>query len=376
MNLEMTNVMNEVHSTVDVEQPKELPASMTDTSSYQLKLREDPQVRALTDRIDINDSNSIVLFGAEPSTELSKISDQLLNSLKVARSDEASEMLNALTKIMDKFDIKEIENPEEYAKKSGLAKLFGKAKDSLQKLFEKYDSMGKEVEEIYVILNKYAAEIRKSNEILGQLYRSNTQYYEDLEKYIVAGEMGIEEIDTYEAQMNQRTDISPEEIANNVQKLEIMKNMLSQRVYDLRVSENVALQTAPMIRSMEVNNFNLMLSIQSAFITTLPIFKNCLISAIQLKQQAIQAKSISQLNEKTNELLLRNAQNNATQSVAIAKQANSSAITIETLQKSYDTIKKGIEDTRAITVQMADERSRNTQTLETMKVEMKSNGWA
>ena len=87
-----------------VQQAPQLPESLTNVSEYQLRLRDDPNVRALTDKIDINDSNTIVVFGSEPSTELSKISDQLLNSLKVARSDEASEMLTALTKIMDKFD--------------------------------------------------------------------------------------------------------------------------------------------------------------------------------------------------------------------------------------------------------------------------------
>lgn len=358
-----------------VQQAPQLPESLTNVSEYQLRLREDPNVRALTNKIDINDSNTIVVFGSEPSTELSKISDQLLNSMKVARSDEASEMLTALTKIMDKFDIKEIEDPEK-ANKGALAKLFGNAKNSLQKLFEKYDNMGKEVDKIYTILVKYQNEIRTSNETLSTLYKANIAYYEELEKYIVAGELGIEEIDAYALQVQQRTDISQDEISNMIQKLDIMKNMLSKRVYDLRVSENVAMQTSPMIQSMEVNNFNLMLSIQEAFITTLPIFKNCLISAINLKQQAIQSKSIEQLSNKTNELLLRNAQNNATRSVAIARQANSSSINIQTLQQSFDTIKKGIEDTKAITAQMAGERSANTQTLENMKAEMRRNGWA
>lgn len=360
---------------VEMTEPnKELPSSMTNISAYQQQLRQLPEVQQLTDQININDSNSIVAFGSQPSTELSKISDELLHSMKNARADEASAMLNQLTKIMDRFDIKEIEDPE----KSGgtLSKLFGKAKDNLQKLFDKYDNMGKEVDKIYIILNNYKSDIQKSNEVLGKLYKSNIQYYEDLEKYIVAGQLGLEEIDSYKAQLQTRTDISQEEIAMTSQKLDIMRNMLDQRIYDLRVAENVAMQTSPMIQSMEVNNFNLMISIQSAFITTLPIFKNCLISAIQLKQQAIQSKSIAQLNDKTNELLLRNAQNNASQSVAIARQANSSSIQIETLQKSYDTIKKGIEDTKAITIQMTEERARNTTTLESMKSEMKQNGWA
>lgn len=353
---------------------QQLPDSIANQSEYKVRLRSLPEVQNLTSLIDINDSNSIVSFGAQPSTELSKISDELLHSMKSASTSEASEMLSQLTKIMDKFDIKEIEDPEKSVK--GLSRFFGKAKDTIQKMFEKYDNMGKEVDKIYVILNNYKNDIMKSNEVLDKLAIANTQYYEDLEKYIVAGELGLEEIENFRQQLLQRNDISEDVKATNDQKMELLKNMLSQRVYDLRTSENIALQSAPMIQSMKFNNFNLMMSIQNAFITTLPIFKNCLISAIQLKQQAIQSRSISQLNDKTNELLLRNAQNNARQSVAIAEQANSSGLKIETLQQSFETIKKGIEDTKAITMKMNEDRAKNTEVLESMKSEMHRNGWA
>ena len=123
----------------------------------------------------------------------------------------------------------------------------------------------------------------------------------------------------------------------------MIKDMLNQRTYDLQIAENVAMQTCPMIQTMQMANFNLMRKINSSFIITLPIFKQCLVQAIQLKRQEIQAKSISQLDEKTNELLLRNAQNTATQSVNIARMAGGSAVQIETLRSTYETIKKGIE---------------------------------
>ena len=64
----------------------------------------------LTSLIDIQDSNSILQFGQKPSEEISKISDELLQTVRSVNSDEASQMLVQLTKIMDRFDIKELEN--------------------------------------------------------------------------------------------------------------------------------------------------------------------------------------------------------------------------------------------------------------------------
>lgn len=378
MNFDTLEQPATTNTTLDTSQSTEVVAvdeTMNNTSEYREKLKQLPEVQQMTDEIDVNDANSIVQFGAAPSQELSKISDQLLNTMKTTSNSEANEMLYQLTKIMDKFDIKEVEDPEKAVAKSRLGHLFQKASDSLQKLFEKYDNMGKEVDKIYMILNQFQSDIRKSNVDLEKMNDANIEYYKSLEKYIAAGEIGVEEIKNYAASVAQRTDIDENEKAMMQQKLDTMQNMLEQRVYDLRIAENLALQTSPMIQSMEKSNFNLMSSIQSAFVTTLPIFKNCLISAMQLKQQAVQARSISQLNDKTNELIMRNASNNAKQSVAIAKMANSSGVKIETLQKSYETIKRGIADTKAITEQMSEQRKTNTQTLEDMKAEIKTKGW-
>lgn len=156
-----------------------------------------------------------------------------------------------------------------------------------------------------------------------------------------------------------------------MQRLELSKEMLSQRVYDLRVAENVAIQAVPAIQNIQMSNFNLMRKINSSFIITLPIFKQCLAQAIILKRQEIQAKSIKQLDDKTNELLQRNAANTAAQSVRIAKMASSSSINIETLEKTYNTILKGIEETKAIEEANRIQRNENIGRLENIKKDLK-----
>ncbi|MGL4953400.1 MAG: toxic anion resistance protein, partial [Culicoidibacterales bacterium] len=177
--------------------------------------------------------------------------------------------------------------------------------------------------------------------------------------------------DRYIQQTEMNSAITEEERNMTVQKLDICKEMLSQRIYDLQIAESVAMQSAPMIQTTQLSNFNLMRKINSSFILTLPIFKQCLIQAIMLKRQEIQAKSIQQLDDKTNELLVRNAQRTASQSVTIAKMASGSSIQIDKLRQSYDTIMKGIEETKAIQMQNAEERKQNSLELERMKQDMR-----
>ena len=82
---------------------------------------------------------------------------------------------------------------------------------------------------------------------------------------------------------------------------------------------------------MEFSNMNLVRKINSAFIITLPVFKQALAQAILLKRQKIQAEAISALDKKTNEMLIKNAQNNMEISKQTAKLASGSSIQIETL---------------------------------------------
>ncbi|MGL4742358.1 MAG: toxic anion resistance protein, partial [Sarcina sp.] len=342
----------------------------SDISEYKQRLRGMREVQALTSEVDIQNTNSIINFGQKASDNISKISDELLNSMKAVKSEEASEMLSSLTRIMDKFDVKELENAKS---ESVLSKFFKGMGNTVAKLFQKYDTMGYEVQKVYVLLKKYESDIKDANAHLKRLYDGNLEYYRILEKYIVAGEMAIEEIDNYLAQIPMDNSMNPEEKQMLMQKLEISKDMLSQRVYDLQVAENVAIQAAPMIQTIQMSNFNLMRKINSSFIVTLPIFKQCLAQAVILKRQEIQAKSIKQLDDKTNELILRNASNTARQSVEIAKMASGSSVAIDTLQKSFETIMKGIEDTKAIQSANRQQRTENSHKLEEIKANMKRN---
>lgn len=346
--------------------------SMTEITNnleeYKERLRSLKEVQDLTSEIEVQNPNSIVQFGQKASENISKISDELLNSMKEIKAEETTEMLVNLTKIMDKFDVKEIKNIKQ---ESFVSKIFKSAGNTIAKLFQKYDTMGYEVEKVYVLLKKYESDIKESNNKLKRLYDGNMAYYQELEKYIVAGELALEEVEQYIYQIPLNNTISEEEKNMMVQKLEMCKEMLNQRIYDLRIAENVAIQAAPMLQSMQMSNFNLMRKINSSFIVTLPIFKQCLAQAVLLKRQEIQAKSLKQLDDKTNELIMRNAANTSRQSVEIAKMASSSSVAIETLEKSYETIMRGIEETKAIQQSNALARKENTTKLESIKMTMK-----
>ena len=310
-----------------------------DRQQMTAQLTDSKEVDDIVSTIEVYNLETIVGFGGTVADEISKSSDVILNSMNMSQINDSGEMLSALAKIMDKFDIEEIKEDPGF-----FSKLFSNMRKQLDKILQKYHTMGEEVDKIYVQLKKYESEIKESNRKLEDLFQSNLQYYHELVKYILAGEQGCKEIDAYIAQRRSDMESTGDtSIQFELTTLEQAKMMLEQRTQDLRMAENVAMQSIPMIKTMEFANMNLVRKINSAFIITLPVFKQALAQAILLKRQRIQAEAMSALDEKTNEMLLRNAQNTAEQSKMTAQLASSSSVRIETLETTWKTIVRSEE---------------------------------
>ena len=338
---------------------------VADRQSMNEELVNSPEVDALVSTIEIDNLESIVTFGAEAAEEISKASDVILNGMNMSQLDDTSEMLNTLAKIMDKFDIEELkDNPGLFDR------LFGNLRKQLDKILAKYHTMGDEVDKIYVQLKQYESEIKQSNRKLDEMFDANVNYYHELVKYILAGEQGCKELEDYiakrQADMEATGDNS---IQFELTTLNQALMMLEQRTQDLRTAESVAMQSIPMIKTMEFSNMNLVRKINSAFIVTLPVFKQALAQAIMLKRQKIQAEAMSALDEKTNELLIKNAKNTVEQSKLTTKLATGSSVKIETLETTWRTIVSGIDETRQIQENARKQRIEDQKRLEVIKQE-------
>ena len=321
------------------------------------------ELEKYTAKIEVFDPNSIVKFGSEAAEEVSKSADVVLNGMNMDQINNSGKMLEALDKIMGSFDIDEVKED-----KGLFGKLFGNAKKKLEKLLSKYNTMGDEIDKIYTQLKVYEGEIEKSNRNLDQMFNSNLEYYHELVKYIAAGEQGCKELHEYIEQKEQELATSNNvDLQFEISNLRQAENMLEQRVMDLKTAESIALQSIPMIKTMEFSNANLTRKINSAFIVTIPVFKQALAQAMMLKRQKIQADSMSALDKRTNELLIKNAQNTVEQSKQITRMTNTSSVQIETLEKTWNTIVSGIDETKRIQEEAKRKREEDSKRLDAIK---------
>lgn len=358
---------------IDAQEVQKVNEIVANTEAYKERLKQLPEVQALTNEISVQDVNTIVSFGQKSAEEITKISDKILSIAKVPTSKDAAQMITQLAKVMDKFDIRELEKIQTEPEKQGLLqKLKQKIKDEYEALVLKYDDMSKEVDKISQLLRTYENQTKQDNIILTEMCQANYNYFEQLERYVVAAELGLVEIANYRQQVASRTDISEDQKNAQLQQLDMMSQMLDQRKYDLLQAEVVARMTVPMLQNMQLTNVNLLREINTAFVVGLPIFKQNLAQAIMLKRQAITANSMEQFKGAINKQLEQNATYASVQGKLVAENVTKGTFDMETLRKVYTTIKTGTENTKRIMSEQESKNKENTKDLEQLKADIQS----
>lgn len=350
-----------------VEAPTQLVTEeeMSQLRKRQLELKKDPAVRALAEKIDVKNQIAILEFGKETASAISKFSDRMLASIKQSKLEKSSELINHLNKIMSRFD------PEDFKeeKKGFFSRLFGKGKEQLQKILAKYDTMNKEIDAIYQEITKYEQEMKKNTIELEQMYNQNLEYFKSLSEHIAVIEVKLEELKPELEKLEARSNEGDQEALMELESLQRAIELLEQRRYDLEMAQQVSFQAAPQIRLMQQGNNHLIAKINSAFVTTIPIFKQGLIHAVTIQRQKLISDSMQELDKRTNEMLMRNAENIRKNSVDIARSAGQPSIKIETIENTWRTILAGIEETKQIQQETIRSREEGRKRLEQLQLE-------
>ncbi|MEE1130435.1 MAG: toxic anion resistance protein [Caryophanon sp.] len=358
-------------------QPAHVPAMTTiltpstEEKSQLLKQREmlrtQPDVQQLATKIDVKNQIAVLEFGKETAAGISQFSDRMLATMRTSKLEQSSVLLSNLNVIMDRFDPQDFKEEE---KKKGLIKrIFNKGKEKLETVLAKYDTMNKEIDTVYQEVKKYEVEMKKGTLELEEMYNQNLAYFQELSKYIAAIDVKLDEIDRQLPVLESRTHDGNQLAIMEYETVRRARELLEQRRYDLEMAQQVSFQSAPQIRLLQQGNNHLISKINSAFVVTIPIFKQGLIQAVQMKRQKLIAESMSELDRRTNEMLVRNAENISQNSIRIAEMAGSPSIKIETIENTWQTIMSGIQETQRIQQETAQNRDAGRKRIEQLQLE-------
>ncbi len=333
--------------------------------NYQITRKQSDEVKALVREIDVNNSATILNFGSKPAEELSRISNEILSSSKNVENIEATKIIKNLSKIIEKVDISDFEKPPR--KEGGiLSKIFNRGKNFL----EKYENMNKEIEVITQELMNYKASLEKDQDDLKKLYEVVSKHSVEINDYILATELAEEEVKRKLDDITNTVNVDENDKNREIARTQGLLDMVSQKKYDLETVKAVSLQTLPMIEIMAGNNIGLARKLQSSLITTLPLFENAIVLALQTKKQILLKNTFTTLDKATEDLMKRNAVNITKTAVDIAKVSNTSPISIETLKQNFEVVQKGIKEIRDLREKARIDREKNIEEIHNFNAKM------
>lgn len=363
--VEKTDEEKEIENLLNLEKPAILE------ENYKVVRKQSSEVKALVKEIDVTNAGTILNFGAKPAEELSQISNEILRTSKNIENIEATAIIKNLTKLIKKVDISDFEKAPK--KETGILSIFSKVFNSGKNLIAKYENMNKEIEVIAKELLQYKVDIEKDQNDLKSLYEAVSKHSIEINDYILATELAEEEVQKKLDDIKDTVNVDENDKNREIAKTQTLLDMISQKKYDLETVKAVSLQTLPMIEIMAKNNIGLARKIHSSLITTLPIFVNAIILALQTRKQIVLKNTFVTLDKTTEELMERNAVNIVRTSKEIAEVANTSPISIESLKRNFEIVQQGIKETKEKQEKARKDRINNIKLLNQLNAEMEKN---
>ncbi len=322
---------------------------------------EQAAMDALIKEIDIADSHSLLYFGAPAQQQLASISDDMLEGVRNKDTGPAGEALNRMMVTVRDFDLGSMDPNH---KPGFFARLLGKTR-SATKFLQRYKEVRDQIDAIGDDLERHKTQLLTDIASLDRLYTANLEYFHHLERYIVAGEEKIRQLDenTIPALAREAGEGEAVIVAQQLRDLRANRDALERRVHDLKLTRQVAMQSLPSIRLVQENDKGLVNKIVSTTANTLPLWRQQLAQAVTIHRSREAANTIRAASDLTNELLKANAENlkqgNAEArreiergvfDIDAVKQANASLI--ETIEESLTIADEGRKKRNEAAIQL------------------------
>ncbi|SHP74254.1 TelA-like protein SA1238 [Mycobacteroides abscessus subsp. abscessus] len=297
----------------------------------------------LAQQIDPKNHQAIITYGTQAQSKLMTFSNSMIEHVKKEDIGEVGEILSDLMKKFNEVNPDELK-PE---KRSMFSRMFGKIQNSLQEVLSKYQKTGAQIDRISVKLERSKNTLMSDVVFLEKLYEHNKEYFHALNVYIAAGELKLDELNQSTIpKLKQKAEQTQDQMAfQEVNDMMQFADRLDKRIYDLKLSREITVQSAPQIRLIQNTNQALIEKIQSSIMTAIPLWKNQVAIALTLIRQRNAVEAQKQVSKTTNELLLKNAEMLKTNTIETAKENERGLVDIETLKKTQENLIQTLEET-------------------------------
>ena len=331
---------------------------------------EEDRVNQLVEMMELEDSSFLIKYGANAQKEVSKFSDKVLEVVKTKDAGDVGTILGDLMTQVKGIDVEGGLTSGKLANIPIIGGLFNR----YRRMMIEFQKVQTHIDRITTSLESSKVKIIRDMTMLDGLYEKNKQFYDDLNVYIVAGERKIESIRNVQiTELKAQVEIKEDQIA--IQELNNMVQMVERfekKIHDLKLSQQIVIQTAPQIKMIQTNNQILAEKIQSSILNTIPLWKSQMILATTLHRQKKALDVQNQVTNATNELLTKNSEIMKQGSIEVAKANERGIVDIETLRKTHENLLLTLEETVRIQEEGAKKRKETEEELVKMDANLKT----
>ena len=326
---------------------------------------EQKMVAEFAAKIDIENTNQILQYGAGTQKKMADFSDTALANV---RTQDLGEVGDLLVNVMG--ELKGLDQEEE----KGIFGFFKKQSNKLELMKSKYAKAEVNVEKISSALEQHQVRLLKDSAVLDKMYDQNLAYFKELTMYILAGKQKLQ--DVREGKLKeleataQRTGLA--EDAQAARDLAEKCNRFEKKIYDLELTRTISIQTAPQIRMIQNNDTVMVEKIQTTLVNTIPLWKNQMVLALGIAHSTEAATAQRQVNDVTNSLLKKNAEALHMASVETAKEAERGIVDIETLKKTNQDLIATLDDVMKIQAEGRQKRLAAEEEMAKMEADLKN----
>ena len=325
---------------------------------------EQKMVNDFAAKIDIENTNQILQYGAGTQKKMADFSDTALENVKTQDLGEIGELISNVVGELKDFDV------QEEGKFFGF---FRKQTSKIENLKNKYDKAQVNVEKITDSLQQHQVRLMKDSAMLDKMYEQNLNYFKELTMYILAGKKKLEETRNGKlAEMKNKAALSglPED-AQAARDLDEKCSRFEKKLHDLELTRTIAMQTAPQIRLIQNNDTVMVEKIQTTIVNTIPLWKSQMVLALGIAHSAEAAQAQRQVTDITNELLRKNAETLHMATVETAKESERGIVDLETLQKTNADLIQTLDDVMRIQMEGRQKRQAAEMEMHRMEEELK-----
>ena len=343
-----------------MEEKPEMDAVQKEMAQTVLTPEEQKMVDDFAGKIDIENTNQILQYGAGTQKKMADFSDEALNNVRAQDLGEVGELITDVVGELKGFDAEE---------EKGLFGFFKKQSNKIETLKNRYDKAEANVEKITDSLQKHQMRLLKDSAMMDRMYQQNLAYFKELSMYILAGKKKLADVRSgklRELEEKARLSGLPED-AQAAKDLDEKCNRFEKKIHDLELTRMISLQTAPQIRLVQNNDTMMVEKIQTTIVNTIPLWKSQMVLALGIAHSTEAAAAQRQVTDVTNELLRKNAEALHMASVETAKESERGIVDLETLKKTNADLISTLDD--VLKIQREGREKRQAAELEMARME-------